>query len=373
MLQQTYTSLPFPSVVDFQTPAVLKALNKASRALAEFKGLEKIIPNQEILINTLSLQEAQASSAIENIVITQDETFQIDILQDTASPNIREVARCRHALRYGFEQMQNADGIISNNLLIELFEILKQQQGAFRKTPGTVLRNGRTGETVYVPPQHHDEIVKLMTELETIINDDDAYEVDPLIKMAIIHHQFESIHPFSDGNGRIGRILNLLYLTKTGLLGLPILYFSHEIMRRRPTYYKLLQEARDHNTWGEWVIYMLHCVEINALEGVQLLRKMSDLMADFKVRMRGDLPQLYSHDLLNNLFRHPYTCIEFIKQDLDVTRQTASRYLTQLAEHGFVHEHKVGRNKYYINDELVKLFTGPQRMTDSCLHHPTPD
>jgi Fic family protein len=357
MLKQTYIlpDLP-PPQVDLETPKIMKALNRASRALAEFKGVAHTIPNQGILVNSLILQEALASSEIENIVTTEDELFQVDLFPDAGSASTKEVARYRDALNHGFEAMRAANGIISNNLLIELFEGLKQQKGGFRKTLGIVVRNEQTKENVYVPPQEHDEIVKLMTKLEHFINDDDARTLDPLIKMALIHHQFESIHPFSDGNGRIGRILNVLYLTKMGLLNVPILYISREIMRSKAAYYELLQLTRDADTWELWVIYMLNCVTLTALHGHSLVNKIRSLMADFKNRMRKDLPKIYSQDLLNNLFRHPYTRIEFIERDLNVSRQTASDYLRKLAEHGFIREMKIGRSKYYINDDLVQVF-----------------
>jgi len=356
MLKQTYLLPDLPPPANLETPAVMKALNNASRALAELKGAAKTIPNQTILLNTLILQEALASSEIEDIVTTQDELFRIDIFPNAGSANTKEVARYRDALHLGFEEMQKVDGIISSNLLIKLFEVLKEQRAEFRKTPGTVLRNEQTGEDVYVPPQEHNEIVRLMRELEVFINQDDKCDLDPLIKMTIIHHQFESIHPFSDGNGRIGRILNVLYLTRTGLLDSPILYLSREIVRTKSTYYKLLQKTRDEGLWDEWVIYMLDCIKVTSIEGLALVNNIRSLMADFKQQMRDELPKIYSQDLLNNLFRHPYTRIEFVERDLGVTRQTASSYLGKLVECEFVSEVRVGTNKYYINHKLVKLF-----------------
>jgi Fic family protein len=356
MPKQTYILPKLPPDVDFETPEILKELNKASRALAEFKGEAKAIPNQQILLNTLFLQEALASSKIENIITTEDELFQIDLFPDNGSDNTKEVARYRDALHLGFNEMQQMEGVISNNLLVKLFQELKQLKDGFRKTPGTVLRNEQTGENVYVPPQEYDEIIRLMSELESFINQDDACDLDPLIKMAIIHHQFESIHPFSDGNGRIGRILNVLYLTKTGLLDTPILYISREIVRTKLKYYALLQETRDSGQWQEWVCYILKCVTTTAVQGLALVRNIKTLMQEYKNRMRQDLPKIYSQDLLNNLFRHPYTRIEFVTKDLHVTRQTASTYLGQLVEYNFVSEVKIGPAKYYINNELVKLF-----------------
>lgn len=356
MLVPTYIIPNLPLSVDLETRDIMRALNEASRALAQLQGEANTIPNQQILVNTLFLQEALASSEIENIVTTEDELFQAGLFPDAGSPAAKEVARYRDALEYGHAKMRDNGGIISNNLLIELFQILKQQQDGFRSTPNTVVRNQQTGEDVHIPPQTHDDIVKAMRNLETFINNDATSDLDPLIKMAVIHHQFESIHPFSDGNGRIGRILNVLYLTRTGLLDMPILYMSREITRQKLGYYRLLQTARDDGAWEHWVLFMLHCVTVAALEARFLVAKIRFLMQKFKKRMRDDLPKIYSQDLLNNLFRHPYTRIEFVEADLGVTRQTASRYLKRLAQHGFVSEVRVGAGKYYINDELVKLF-----------------
>lgn len=356
MPQQTYNLPDLPPPVDLETRKIMRFLTKASRALAELKGEAKTIPNPQILLNTLSLQEALASSKIENIITTEDELFQIGPFPNTASPATKEVARYRDTLMHGHARMKDSGGIISNNLLIELFQHLKQQQDGFRTTSDTVLRNQQTGENVYVPPRGHDEIVKLMTALENFINDDTASDLDPLIKMALIHHQFESIHPFSDGNGRIGRIVNVLYLTRTGLLDTPILYMSRAIIHQKSDYYRLLQAVRDDNKWEEWVVFMLHCVAKAALDARILVINIRILMQDFKQRMRDNLPRIYAQDLLNNLFRHPYTRIDFVEADLGVTRQTASHYLRLLTEHDFVSEVKVGTGKYYINDALVKLF-----------------
>ena len=362
MLEQTYAIPDLPLKVDLETLAIMKALNVASRALAQFNGESNKIPNRDILINTLLLQEAQASSEIENIVTTEDELFQAEALpSEKTSSEAKEAIRHRDALSHGFEKMQKNNGNIPNNLLIDMFEILKEQQDGFRKTPGTVLRNDNTGEVIYVPPQHPDEIIEYMRAFEAFMNHDLDKDdgLDPLIKMAVIHHQFESIHPFSDGNGRIGRIINVLYLTRTGLLDAPILYMSRAIIRRKSEYYRLLQAVRDDGAWEEWVIFMLECVTETAKDAQKLVQEIAILMQNFKKKMRTNLPKIYSQDLLNNLFRYPYTRIEHIEKDLGVSRLTASRYLKTLAKHNFVREVKSGVNKYYINTELVNLFTKP--------------
>ena len=237
-----------------------------------------------------------------------------------------------------------------------MFQLLKRHDGGFRNAPGTTLKNDRTGDIVYVPPQTHDEIATHMAALETFINEDN-FAIDPLIKMAIIHHQFESIHPFPDGNGRLGRILNVLYLTKTGLLDIPILYLSRSINSTKSDYYRLLQHVRDTGDWEPWLIYMLNAVAETSRHTLNLLEGIRQLMADYKRVIRSEHAKIYSQDLLNNLFRHPYTRIEFLQSDLGVSRQTASKYLDQLASGGLLEMRRSGTSKYYINVPLVALLS----------------
>lgn len=360
MLTPDYLPPPLPPAVELETIPVLKALAEANRHLAELKGRAATIPNQGILIDTLSLQEAKASTEVENIVTTQDDLFQVDILgESNVNPAAKEVALYRDALRFGFAALQDTQGIITNRLLIDLFKILKARSGGFRVTPGTALKNS-VGQIVYVPPQDAREIVVMMGELEAFINNDDDCALDPLIKMALIHHQFESIHPFPDGNGRVGRMLNVLYLTRIGRLDSPLLYLSRYITVNKVDYYRLLQEVRDtggsQEAWQDWVLYILNAITDTAQTTLSMVESMREQMATMKHRLRTELPKLYSQDLLNNLFRHPYTRIEFVERDLGVVRQTAAKYLEQLAEAGFLTKHKAGRNNYYINHDLVALF-----------------
>jgi len=359
MLQPTYVLPSLPPDAVIETVPVLKALARASRALADLKGQARTIPNQGILIDTLALQEARASSEIENIVTTQDELFQADLFpEDPISPAAKEVALYRDALHFGHRRMHETGGLIPNSTLIDLFRLLKGRNDGFRVTPGTALKNESTGEIVFVPPQDANEIVTLMTALERFVNDDAICDLDPLIKMALIHHQFESIHPFPDGNGRIGRILNVLYLTRTGLLDIPILYLSRHITRNKSEYYRRLQAVRDDGAWEDWVIFMLDAVAETALTTLHLVEGIGEQMRSVKHRMRTDWPKIYSQDLLNNLFRHPYTRIEFVQRDLGVTRQTAARYLDALAapEDGFLKKFPSGKRNYYVNTDLVRLF-----------------
>ena len=345
-----------PPNCELETRAILLGLARARGLLGEVKGAALSLPNQTILIDTIALQEAVASSEIENIVTTQDEVFQVALeMQSKQSPEAKEVARYRTALKIGWDGMRAQQNIISCNHLIAMCQHLKQHATGFRTTPGTILRNQAAGQTVYEPPQDPEVIIRLMADLETFINQDDLCQLDPLIKMALIHHQFESIHPFPDGNGRIGRILNVLYLTRTGLLDQPILYLSRAINRTRPDYYRLLQAVREEAAWEEWVVYMLDCISTSAQSVLLLIEGIRELMAETKQEMRSTLPRLYSQDLINHLFRHPYTRIGFVQNDLKVSRLTARSYLKKLAAAGFVSERRSGRDNYYVMDRLVSL------------------
>ena len=345
----------------FDTPAILKKLASASRQLAELKGVAAAIPNQGILINTLGLQEAKDSSEIENIVTTHDELFKDDVLPEAfANPAAKEVLRYRQALRVGFEQVR-ASGLITANHIVEIQSELERTNAGFRKLPGTALKDG-AGRTVYTPPQDPAEIVALMRGLERFINEADLFEVDPLIKMALIHHRFESIHPFYDGNGRTGRILNVLYLVKEGLLDIPVLSLSSHIVRTKADYYRLLQTVREDDTWEAWVLYMLDAVEQTAGQTIQTIQAIKAALADYKHRIRAGY-KFYSQDLINNLFTHPYTKIDFVQRDLQVSRLTATKYLEALVAGGFLQKQKLGRGNYYINQALAPILQGSAGVT----------
>ncbi len=356
VLTPTYDLPALPPPGELETPAVLRLLVHAHRHLAELKGRAASMPNQGILIDTLALQEAKASSEIENIITTQDELFQAGALFDTpTSAAAKEVSNYRDALKRGFDALTENQGLLTCNSIIEMFRVLKRTDEGFRVTPGTALKLEATGNLVYVPPQDPTEVVNAMTALERFINDEAESSQDPLIKMAVIHHQFESIHPFTDGNGRVGRIINVLYLTKVGLLEIPVLYLSRYIIQHKAEYYRLLQSVRDDGVWEPWLLFMLRAVSTTALQTLDLVEGMRTLMAEYKQRLRAHASVRYSQDLLNNLFRHPYTRIEFVQADLGVTRQTAARYLEQLAAAGLVQKQQHGRNNYYINTPLVAL------------------
>lgn len=350
------TSLEKLDVARFESPAILKKLAISSRRLAELKGIAGSIPNQGILINTLSLQEAKDSSEIENIVTTHDELFKDDVLPEAfANPAAKEVLRYRQALRVGYEQVRRS-GLLTANHIVDIQAELERNNAGLRKLPGTALKDGG-GHIVYMPPQDHAEIVTLMSALERFINDDALFDVDPLIKMALIHHQFESIHPFYDGNGRTGRILNVLYLVKEGLLDIPVLYLSSHIVRTKADYYRLLQAVRVDDAWEDWVLYMLEAVEQTAVQTIAIIVAIKAALQDYKHRIRAGY-KFYNQDLINNLFMHPYTKIEFVQRDLQVSRITATKYLDALAEGGFVQKHKIMRSNYYINVALNAILMG---------------
>jgi Fic family protein len=345
-----------PLSIDVETKAVLKRLPKAHAALAELKGIASTIPNQAILINTLGLQEAKDSSAIENIITTHDDLYKSGLNLDTVkSLSAKEVQNYISALKAGFELVSET-GLLTNKTVLKIQEILEENKAGFRTLPGTALRSSDNGKTIYTPPQDIEVINRLMSNLERFINDSSISDMDPLIKMAIIHFQFESIHPFYDGNGRTGRIMNILYLILQNLQNLPVLYLSNYIIRTKPEYYRLLQYVRQTNNWEEWILYMVEGIEQTSFETIGLIKDMKELMLNFKNRLRDNY-KFYSQDLLNNLFKHPYTKIEFVVKDLNVSRITAANYLNKLAEDGLIRKEKLGTGNYYINEQLFELLS----------------
>lgn len=357
----SYTIPQLPLSIELETKPVLKKLAKAHQALAELKGVTGIIPNQSILINTLSLQEAKDSSAIENIITTHDDLYKSDAsAKQFFSFEAKEVYSYAEALRNGYEKVKKS-GLLVNSNILEIQQTLEENSAGFRKLPGTVLKNEQTGEIVYSPPQDGKHIRSLMNNLEQFINDDTLSDNDPLIKMAVIHHQFESIHPFYDGNGRTGRIINILYLVKYGLLDTPVLYLSRYINQNKNDYYRLLQAVRDHQTWEEWVLYMLDGIEQTSRQTIRLIQGMRDLMQHYKHKMREELPKIYSQDLLNNLFRHPYTKIDFVVEELQIHRNTALKYLEELVKIGLLTKHKLGKENFYLNSDLFNLLANVGR------------
>ena len=353
-------SLPLP--YDLETKEVLKQLNRANRKLAELKGVAQTIPNERILISSLTLQEAKDSSEVENIVTTQDDLYRagLDPSHQFINAATKEVLFYREAINEGFRMVRNKD-ILTLNDIKHVQEILEQNTAGFRTTPGTQLKRENDGAVIYTPPQDGMAIVRYMSNLEQFINDDHLSQLDPLIKMAIIHHQFESIHPFYDGNGRTGRIINILYLVITGLLDLPILYLSRYITHNKGEYYRLIQAIRDKNTdnaaeWEAWILFMLKGVEVTAEDTISLVKNIGRLMAEYKNVIRPDFGSKYNHELLNGLFYHPYTKIDHVVANMQVSRQTASKYLDRIVAIGLLKKEKMGKENYYINTRLMNLF-----------------
>jgi Fic family protein len=346
-------TLPLPP--EIETKAVLKKLSKAHQALAELKGVTGVIPNHSILVNTLSLQEAKDSSAIENIVTTHDELFISDFMKrQFVTLASKEVHSYAFALRNGFDTVKQTQ-LLTNSSILTIQETLLENNAGYRKLPGTALKNDHTGETIYMPPQEPQLIENLMANLEQFINDERISDLDPLVKMAIIHHQFESIHPFYDGNGRTGRIINILYLVKMGLLTSPVLYLSRYINQNKSEYYHLLQSVRDTNAWEPFIMYILDGVEQTSRQTTRLVQDIRELMQTHKEKIRTQLPKIYSQELLNNLFSHPYTKIEFVMKELDIHRITATKYLDHLVDIGLLNKQQVKKENYYVNQDLFNL------------------
>ena len=347
------TELDIPSSESLDTKAVWHSLADAHRHLAELKGLCESLPNRAILLDTLAMQEAKDSSEIENIITTHDELFAYE-QNSTASPAAKEVQNYIAALHVGYEDVRDS-GLIRANTVLRVQEQVEQNNAGFRKVPGTILKNQSTGATVYEPPQDAVVIEKLMGQWVDFIHADDGF--DPILRMAIAHHQFESIHPFYDGNGRTGRILNLLMLQRDGLLDLPVLYLSRYITSTKKQYYELLQSTRDTHNWVDWCVYMIKGVALTAKSEIRLIKNLRELMQTTKHRLRDELPKIYSQELLNNLFRYPYTKIEFVERDLGVSRITAAKHLDTLNAKGLVEKKKIGRTNFYINRPLFELLT----------------
>ncbi len=329
-------------------------MTEAHRHMAELKGLCESLPNRAILLDTLAIQEAKDSSEIENIITTHDELYAAQS-NAVASPASKEVRHYVSALRIGFEAVRTT-GLIRLDTVLAVQAELEQRRAGLRRLPGTVLKNESTGQVIYEPPQDATAVAALMGNLIDFIHTDDG--LDPLLRMAIAHHQFESIHPFYDGNGRTGRILNLLILQREGLLDMPVLYLSRYITTTKPDYYRLLQAVREEGRWSEWCVYLLTGVAVTSRSAIRLVKELRDLMLRTKHEIREQLPKIYSQDLLNNLFRYPYTKIEYVERELEVSRITATKYLEQLSTAGVVRKQKIGKSNFYINEPLFNLLSG---------------
>lgn len=353
---KAYNQLPKlpPKQSLVETIAILKQESKSSVALAELKGLSKTLPNPNILINAIILKEAQASSGIENIITTQDKLYQAlyakSVKADVAT---KEVLRYREALLMGTQLIKNK-GFLNTNGIVAMQEILEENAAGLRKLPGTALVNDLTNEVVYTPPDNFDTINDLMRDLEIYLNDD-VDDISPLIKLAIQHYQFESIHPFYDGNGRTGRIINVLYLILKKLLNEPILYLSSYIIQNKSQYYRLLQEVRTKNKWEEWILFILKGVEQTALVTISQVDRINRLFNQTQKLVQENLPKIYSKDLIEQLFIHPYCKIEFLVTNMNLNRKTAASYLKNFEELGILTSENKGKEIIYINTKLYEL------------------
>lgn len=352
-----YNSLPLlPPEAEIETKAVLKRVVAAGRALAELKGLGAIIPNQSILVNSIVLQEAKASSEIENIITTNDSLFKAFTASSTRVDRAtKEVLRYREALWEGFNQLKKR-GLMTTNLFIRLVQIIKENRAGIRALPGTVIQNTRTGSTLYTPPTGESVIREKLKNLEEYIHAED--DVDPLIKLAVIHYQFEAIHPFSDGNGRTGRILNSLFLVSRGLLDLPILYLSKYIIEQKTEYYRLLRGVTARREWERWILYVLDAIQTTAVETREKIVSIRKLLDQTLEIGRTRLPaKVYSKELIEILFRQPYTKVQYVVEAGIAERKTAAVYLRELEKAGILRSRKVGKEVLFLNVRLFQLLS----------------
>jgi Fic family protein len=349
-----FNSLPLlPPNADIETKPILKQAIKASRELAELKKAGNLIPNQEVLINTIPLLEAQGSSEIENIVTTTDKLFLLSSKESAeADPATKEALRYRTALREGYEIQKNRP--INTNTAIRICRTILNIDLDIRKTPGTRLTNKATGETIYTPPESENIIRDILANWEWFANE--STDIDPLIRMAVMHYQFESIHPFTDGNGRTGRILNILFLIQQGLLELPVLYLSRYFLNNRTDYYNLIRGVTERQEWDPWILFMLKAVEQTALWTSQKILAIRELFTHTCEYLKKRAP-FYSRELVEIIFIQPYCRIENLVISGIAKRQTASTYLKYLEDYGVLKEERHGRGKLYIHPAFLRLLT----------------
>ena len=344
---------PLPPAMEIETRVVLKQCVESRTRLAELKQAAELIPNQAMLINTLPLLEAQASSEIENIVTTADSLFQYRDADERADPATREALRYRQALMEGFKALDAHP--LNTRTAEQVCTRIKGVEMQVRRVPGTTLANGRTGETIYTPPVGEDLLRTKLANWERFLNTDTEY--DPLVRMAITHYQFEAIHPFTDGNGRTGRVLNSLYLIQENLLTLPILYLSRYIIQHKPDYYRLLLSVTSEQNWEAWVLYMLKAVEETAYWTTQKIAAIRDLQDDTVRYVRQSIPKVYSRELVDQIFVSPYCRIQNLIDSGVAKRETSSKYLKELVRIGVLREEMFGRERLYIHPKLMQLLT----------------
>jgi Fic family protein len=350
-----YNSLAaLPPKVELETKEILKACIMANRAIAKLDGSVKQLPNPSLLIDTIGLQEAKASSEIENIITTHDELYQSVVadrkVEDAAT---KEVIFYKEALWYGFEYVKK-HGIITTNLFIKLVQLIKQNQSGIRTLPGTQIKNDRTGEIVYTPPEGETIIRDKLKNLEQFINlPDDG--LDPLIKMALIHYQFEAIHPFADGNGRTGRILNIIYLVQQGLISMPVLYLSRYFIENKADYYQSLREVTEKDAWQKWILYMIRAVEETSIMTMSKIEAITEAIKLTGEIIEKNIPKIYSKDLVELIYQRPYCKRQFLEAAGIAKIKTAGLYLTELEKIGVLKSVQVGKEKLYLNHALLAI------------------
>jgi Fic family protein len=350
-----YNDLPnLPPAVDIESKAVLKACTATRVALAALRQATALIPNPTVLINSIPLLEAQASSEIENIVTTADALFRHAQLESiSADPATKEALRYRTALKAGFDSLKKRP--LTTRTAEEVCTIIRDVRMTVRKVPGTKLANDATGEIIYTPPEGESRLRDKLANWERFIHDDG--DIDPVVRMAVSHYQFEAIHPFTDGNGRTGRVLNLLMLVEQGLLDLPVIYLSRYVIRNKSDYYNALLAVTTHGAWQEWILYMLHATEDTAkwtLAKIEALRKLIEHTAEFA---RRAAPKQYSRELIDLIFAQPYCRIDNVVAAGIAKRQTASTYLHKLESIGVLEQKQVGLNKLFLNSRFLKMLT----------------
>ncbi|MFI5196375.1 MAG: Fic family protein [Chitinophagales bacterium] len=349
--------LLLPPNVEIETPEILKQLAIASRHLGELNGLCATLVDPAILINTIALQESKDSSEIENIVTTRDELYEAITGYGNVPIAAIEVLNCTEALYRGWEIMVKRKNILSINTLVEIVQVIKGKEAGIRNTPGTAMKNPITGEMICTPPEGSHIIREKLANLERFINDNNYSTLDPLIKMGIIHYQFEAIHPFTDGNGRTGRILNGLYLVQQGLLPQPILHLSAYIAKNKALYYHLLSGVMENNNWHGWIIYNLAAVIESAQLTTAKIRQLINLKEQTEGELKKVLGSSYKHDLLQLMFESPYLKIELLEKKGMAHRQTASTWLKKLVSAGIISKQKKGKTLYFINNRLISILT----------------
>ncbi|MFD2556315.1 Fic family protein [Sphingobacterium tabacisoli] len=351
--QIPYNDLPIlPPKIEIETKAVLRKTITAGRALAQLNGTLLNLPNPTLFLDTIYLQEAKASSEVENIITTNDELYQSFIAEKKIeNTSTKEVLSYKEALWLGLEELKTKP-FITTNLCIKIVQCIKRNNASIRTTPGTSLRN-QQGETIYTPPSGEVVIREKMTNIEKFINAEN--EIDPLIKMALLHYQFEAIHPFIDGNGRTGRILILLYLKLSGLLEIPAIYLSEYIIQNKRDYYIKLRGVTENENWEDYILYMLDMIEQTALKGLERLTLITNAIEEMSTEIKTKLPKIYSKDLVEILFKLPYTKRQNLINENLGTAKTVGNYLIALEENGIIQSVRVGKEKLYLNHRLLKI------------------